>query len=187
MKQDEFEDYVIKYLTKRKVVRFSDLQNWLSTVVKNPPAKATLSVKLDRMAEEGKIISWNEKGARYIALPCEHKELKNKIMKEMEDLSLKKDRVTIDELAEEIKLPKEMISQVITELVSEGKIMNTTINGVTYYKLPPIHASIKIGTAFIILMMILYMIGEEKISKDLFFVLALLIIVIMTIMWYKIR
>lgn len=187
MKQDEFEDYVIKYLTKRKVVRFSDLQNWLSTVMKDPPAKATLSIKLDRMAKEGKIISWNEKGARYIALPCEHEELKSRIMNKMEDLSLKKDKVTIDELAEEIKLPKEMISQAITDLVSEGKIMNTTIDGVTYYKLPPIHASIKIGTAFTILMLVLYLIGEKAISKEALFVVALLIILIMTILWYKIR
>jgi len=187
MKQDEFEDYVIKYLTKRKIVRFSDLQNWLSTVMKEAPAKATLSVKLDRMAEEGKIWSWNEKGARYISLPCNHNELKQKIMKKMEDLSLKKDKVVIDELVDALRLPKEKISQAITELVSEGKIINTTIDEVTYYKLPPIHASVKIGTVFAFLISLIYLLGEKAISKDTLFIIALLIIVAMAVLWYKIR
>ena len=187
MKQEEFEYYVEKYLKKKKVARFNDLKNWLSTIMVNPPSKATLSIKLDKMAKEGKIISWNEKGARYISLPCSHEELKEKIMKIMNDLSLKRNDITIEDIMKKIKLPKGMISEAITDLVSEGKIINTIRNGITYYKLPPIHASIKIGMIFIILIGIIYLIGGKTINKDGLFFIYMAMVIIITTLWYIIR
>ncbi len=184
---DDIRKVIIKYLEKHKICRFNDIYKLLNIAFKDPPAKSTVSTILDNMANEGIIFSWHKKGARFISLKVNVEQVKNDILKLMKDKWLEKDKFTFQEIENELGYPYDILNDALTGLLTQGKIVNNVIDGITYYKLPPIHASIKIGIALTILMLVLYLIGEKAISKEALFVVTLLIIAIMTILWYKIR
>jgi len=184
---ESFEDIAIKYLEKKGVVRFSEFFEWLQTVMKNPPAKSKVSISLDKLANDGKIFSWNKKGARYIAPICDVEKVKNDVYSFMKEIWLEKDKLTFHEIEEHMDYPPQLINDVLLMLVSEGKILNNTINNVTYYRLPPVHSSIKLGIPLIAGFSVLYFFFEKIINKDYLFVAALFFLSLLTVLWYKKR
>jgi len=188
MNDKEFEEMVIKFLEKKGVSRFSEFMNWLDTATINTISKSTVSKKLDKLADEGKIFSWHEKkGERYISLPCNMQEIKHSVMKKINDLWLKKEKVTFDEIQNNMPYPPNLIKNAIDSYVAEGKILNTTIDNITYYTLPPLHHSIKVGIILSIIITIIYIVGKNVISKYHIFTALLIIIALMTVLWYKMR
>ena len=83
--------------------------------------------------------------------------------------------------------PPNLIKNAIDSYVAEGKILNTTIDNVTYYTLPPLHHSIKVGIILSIIITIIYIACKNVISKYHMFTALLVIIALMTVLWYKMR
>jgi len=184
---EDIKNIIIKYLEKHKICRFNDIYKFLNTALKNPPAKSTVSSTLDEMADEGILFSWHKKGARFISLKSSIDEVKSEILKLMKDNWLEKDKFTFQEIEDKLHYPYDVLNDALTGLVAEGKIVNTTIDGVTYYKLPPIHASIKFGLTLTISFAIIYFFGSEVMNKDNLFIIALAFLGMITFMWYYIR
>jgi len=130
------EEFTLKYLSKKGIARFSEFFSWLQTAMTNPPAKSAVSTNLDKMAEEGKIFSWNKKGARYIATVTDFNEIKKDVYNFISKKWIEKDKIKFDEIEENMNYPPKLIHDALMSLVSDGKILNKTVENVTYYRLP---------------------------------------------------
>jgi len=184
---DDIRKVIIKYLEKHKICRFNDIYKLLNTAFKDPPAKSTVSTILDDMANEGIIFSWHKKGARFISLKVDVDQVKDDILKLMKDKWLEKDKFTFQEIENELVYPYDILNDALTGLLAQGKIVNNVIDGVTYYKLPPIHQSIKFGLTLALSFAILYFFGNKFISKDHLFIVAFAFMCVITFLWYCIR
>lgn len=184
-----FEELTIQYLEKKGVVRFSEFLEWLSTAMKNPPTKSNVSVNLDKLAEEGKIFSWNKKGARYLSPICDISVIKDEIYKFIEKQWLKQEKINFKEIEENLDYPPQIIYNALLSLVSEGKILNTTNedNNIVYYRLPPVHSSIKIGLPILSIFSALYFLTEKLFSTKGLFLLSFSFLSVIIFLWYKKR
>jgi len=179
------EEYTLKYLDKKGIARFSEFFSWLQTAMTNPPVKSAVSTNLDKMAEEGKIFSWNKKGARYIASATDFDEIKNDVYNFISKKWIEKDKITFDEIEDDMDYPPNLIHDALTSLVSDGKILNKTIENVTYYRLPPIHSSLLVGIPMMAFFVSIYLFFGEYISKEMLFFIALLFLSVIVVLWNR--
>lgn len=183
------EDLIIKYLRKKGVCRFSDIENFLK-ITNNDIPKSSLSVLLNRLEKEGKIISWYEKGAKFLSLPIDKEKVKNDIYKIIDDFSFTKKEFTIDDIKKRINVPdvvfEEISSQVLLDLTNKGKIQNSIVNGNIVYKFAPLHLSIK----FLIILSVLYIIIfllKDNLQKIFIILFSLVINLVTIFLWKKFR
>lgn len=179
------EEFTLRYLSKKNVARFSEFFEWLQTAMANPPVKSAVSTNLDRMADDGKIFSWNKKGARYIASVKEFDEIKNEVFEFINKKWIETDKIKFDEIEENLNYPPKLIHNALVTLVSEGKILNRTIDNVTYYRLPPIHHSITIGIPILAFFLSIYLFFGEYMPKYVLFAVSLVFLIVMLVLWNR--
>ena len=187
MKEKEFTEYLLKYLEKNGLTRFSEFNNWINTVSTEPPSKGSVSGWLDNLNEKNIICSWNEKGARYISMPFNNGEIQKSVTKRIDKILVSKEKVSLDELMQEFKCPQKLVQEALTRLVSKGKLINSLEEETVYYSLPPLHLSVKIGTLTGILFAVLYAVGRNQIDKQMLFTISIGLIAFITLLWYKYR
>jgi len=179
------EDLILKFLRKKGICRFKDIENFINITLKDKPSKATISKTLDKMEEEGKIISWYEKSKRFVALKEENEKIKEKIKKVIEDYAIfNKRKFTIDDLLEEIHIPREIAINIMNLLVADGYLKNENIDGEIHYSVNKYDISLKVGFISILFFILLLIFGENLNAK-LILAIAILVILAITFIWSK--
>ncbi len=187
---NEIEKHITEYLKDKGSVRFSELYEWHKLSSANPVTKGYMSKKLDSMAEKNIIFSWHEGSARYISLSSSIEKIRKDVLRTVDKLCFKKGRITFGQIREKLPYPPDMIREALTYHVGQGNILNTTSEEKAYYEMPPIHKSVFVGLAMAVMVSLLYVVNlfnESIVRETHLFVLLLVVITVISYLWYKLR